>query len=155
MLEHAPAVRRDAEDRRSVERELEFELLLAPRCVVRSPMAVPARLLYLARDPFAVRFSFHIDTPRPVDWTFARSLLIDGLFRPSGAGDVRIWPSRTDEDRAIVCLSLTAPDGLTVLYAPALPVSAWLERTISMVPPGDERTEFPVAPLVSGPLRAP
>ncbi|MER7395768.1 SsgA family sporulation/cell division regulator [Streptomyces sp. NPDC000151] len=155
MPEHDPAVRYEAEDRRSAERELEFELLLAPRYVVRSPVAVPARLRYLARDPFAVRLSFHIDTPHPVHWTFARSLLIDGLFRPSGSGDVRIWPARSDADRAVVCLSLTAPAGLTMLRAPALPVSAWLERTLRMVPPGDERMEIPVVPLTSGPLRAP
>jgi hypothetical protein len=72
-----------------------------------------------------------------VHWSFARELLVDGLFRPCGHGDVRVWPTRTATG-AVVCLALSSPDGDALLQAPALVVSAWLERTLRAVPQGRE-----------------
>jgi hypothetical protein len=37
-----------------------------------------------------------------------------------------------------VLLSLSSPDGDALLEAPAAQVSAWLERTLRVVPPGTE-----------------
>lgn len=39
-------------------------------------------------DPFAVVVSFG-----GVEWRMARELLRDGLARPAGFGDIRIWPT--------------------------------------------------------------
>lgn len=39
-------------------------------------------------DPGAVR----VGLPGPHEWTFARSLLEDGLRAPAGDGEVRVWP---------------------------------------------------------------
>ncbi|MBT2529865.1 SsgA family sporulation/cell division regulator [Streptomyces sp. ISL-99] len=116
-----------------VERELELNMVLSPE---RS-IPVPARLVYRTDDPYAVHIIFHIGCDSPVNWTFARELLVEGVFRPCGNGDVRIWPARTDS-RSVVCVGLTSPDGDALLEAPSPAVSAWLERTLRAVPPGTE-----------------
>ncbi|MET4924081.1 SsgA family sporulation/cell division regulator [Streptomyces sp. PSRA5] len=116
-----------------VERELELNLVLSPE---RS-IPVPARLTYRTEDPYAVHITFHISSDTPVDWTFARDLLVEGVFRPSGHGDVRIWPTKVD-GRNVLCVALSSPDGDALLEAPSAAVSAWLERTLRLVPPGTE-----------------
>ncbi|MFC8826078.1 SsgA family sporulation/cell division regulator [Streptomyces sp. NPDC057137] len=116
-----------------VERELELNLVLSPE---RS-IPVPARLTYRTEDPYAVHISFHISSDTPVNWTFARELLVEGVFRPCGHGDVRIWPTKVD-GRSVLCVALSSPDGDALLEAPSSAVSAWLERTLRLVPPGTE-----------------
>ncbi|MFF9122964.1 SsgA family sporulation/cell division regulator [Streptomyces sp. NPDC014889] len=116
-----------------VERELELRLILSPEC----GLPVPARLVYRTDDPYAVHVVFHIDSEHPVHWTFARELLVEGVFRPCGDGDVRVWPSKA-LGRSMVLLALSAPDGEALLEAPAAQVAAWLERTLRLVPPGSE-----------------
>ncbi|MGW0146962.1 SsgA family sporulation/cell division regulator [Streptomyces sp. NPDC003333] len=116
-----------------VERELELRLILSPERSV----PVPARLGYHSDDPYAVHVTFHITSAQPVHWTFSRDLLIEGVFRPCGHGDVRVWPTKS-EGRAVVLMALSSPDGDALLEAPAGQVSAWLERTLRAVPPGTE-----------------
>jgi hypothetical protein len=116
-----------------VERELEMHLVLSPERSV----AVPARLSYRTADPYAVHITFHVGSKAPVNWTFARDLLVEGVFRPCGHGDVRVWPTKT-EGRSVVCMALTSPDGEALLEAPSSAVAAWLERTLRVVPPGEE-----------------
>ncbi|WP_433547442.1 SsgA family sporulation/cell division regulator [Streptomyces sp. CA-294286] len=116
-----------------VERELELDLVLSPERAI----PVPARLVYRTDDPFAVHITFHIGSDYPVCWTFARELLIDGVFRPCGHGDVRIWPTKV-AGSSVVCVALTSPEGDALLEASSPVVSAWLERTLAMVPPGTE-----------------
>ncbi|MEU7431207.1 SsgA family sporulation/cell division regulator [Streptomyces sioyaensis] len=117
-----------------VERELELGLVRSPE---RS-IPVPARLTYRTDDPYAVHVTFHIGSDSPIQWTFARELLVEGVFRPCGDGDVRAWPARVD-GRSLVCLALASPDGEALLQAPAAAVSGWLERTLRVVPPGSEQ----------------
>ncbi|MEU5630028.1 SsgA family sporulation/cell division regulator [Streptomyces rishiriensis] len=116
-----------------VERELELKLILSPE---RS-IPVPARLGYRSDDPFAVHVTFHVDSDHPVAWTFARELLVEGVFRPCGHGDVRVWPTKS-EGRSVVLMALSSPCGDALLEAPSAQVSAWLERTLRVVPPGSE-----------------
>ncbi|MFH8409432.1 SsgA family sporulation/cell division regulator [Streptomyces sp. NPDC018019] len=116
-----------------VERELELGLVLSPE---RS-IPVPARLTYRTDDPYAIHVTFHIGSDTPVHWTFARELLVEGVFRPCGHGDVRVWPAKVD-GRNLICMALSSPDGDALLEAPAAAVSAWLERTLRVVPPGTE-----------------
>ncbi|MFJ4788979.1 SsgA family sporulation/cell division regulator [Streptomyces sp. NPDC088794] len=116
-----------------VERELELKLILSPE---RS-IPVPARLGYRTDDPYAVHVTFHINSEHPVHWTFSRELLVEGVFRPCGHGDVRVWPTKS-EGRSVVLMALSSPDGDALLEAPSAQVSAWLERTLRVVPPGTE-----------------
>ncbi|SFD32867.1 SsgA family sporulation/cell division regulator [Streptomyces aidingensis] len=117
----------------TIERELEMRLVVSPERIV----PVAARLVYRLDDPFAVHILFHITSGSPVHWSFARDLLVEGVFRPAGHGDVRIWPGRA-EDRPVVCIALNSPDGGALVQAAVAPVSAWLERTLRVVPPGTE-----------------
>ncbi|MFG2945476.1 SsgA family sporulation/cell division regulator [Streptomyces adustus] len=116
-----------------VERELELTLILSPE----HSIPVPARLAYRTDDPYAVHIGFHIHSEHPVHWTFARELLVEGVFRPCGHGDVRVWPTKVD-GRGVVLIALSAPEGDALLEAPTAQVSAWLERTLRLVPPGTE-----------------
>ncbi|MGW1960244.1 SsgA family sporulation/cell division regulator [Streptomyces sp. NPDC001935] len=116
-----------------VERELELHLVLSPE----HSIPVPARLSYRADDPYAVRITFHIGSDHPVNWTFARELLVEGVFRPCGHGDVRVWPTKVG-GRSVVLMALSSPDGDALLEAPAAQITAWLERTLRAVPPGTE-----------------
>ncbi|WP_049579189.1 SsgA family sporulation/cell division regulator [Streptomyces sp. SBT349] len=124
----------------TIERELDLRLVLSGE---RS-IPVPARLRYHAEDPYAVHVSFHINSESPVDWAFARELLIEGLTRPSGQGDVRLWPG-TARGCHVLCLALQSPDGEALLHAPVEPVAAWLRRTLRLVPPGAEAHRLRVA----------
>ncbi|MET9347854.1 SsgA family sporulation/cell division regulator [Streptomyces termitum] len=117
----------------TVERELELKLVLSPERAI----PVPARLAYRTDDPYAVHITFHIGSEHPVNWTFARELLVEGVFRPCGHGDVRIWPTKVDT-RSVILMALSSPDGDALLEAPSAQVSAWLERTLRTVPPGTE-----------------
>ena len=116
-----------------VERELELKLILSPERAI----PVPARLSYRTDDPYAVHIAFHVTSEHPVHWTFSRDLLVEGVFRPCGQGDVRVWPTKR-EGRSVVLMALSSPDGDALLEAPAVQVSAWLERTLRVVPPGTE-----------------
>ncbi|MFF2655366.1 SsgA family sporulation/cell division regulator [Streptomyces sp. NPDC058045] len=116
-----------------VERELELKLVLSPDRSV----PVPARLSYRVSDPYAIHITFHVGSSCPVHWTFARELLVEGVFRPCGHGDVRVWPTKVN-GRSVVLMALSSPEGDALLEAPTAPVSAWLERTLRAVPPGSE-----------------
>ncbi|MYZ38494.1 MULTISPECIES: SsgA family sporulation/cell division regulator [unclassified Streptomyces] len=116
-----------------VERDLELRLVLSPE----RGIPVPARLTYRADDPYAVHITFHIGSETPVKWTFARELLVEAVFRPCGHGDVRIWPTKV-AGRGVLCVALSSPDGDALLEAPSAAVSAWVERTLRIVPPGTE-----------------
>ncbi|MEV0980610.1 SsgA family sporulation/cell division regulator [Streptomyces sp. NPDC049915] len=120
-----------------VERELELRLILSPE----RAFPVPARLGYRTDDPYAVHITFHINSDHPVHWTFARELLVEGVFRPCGHGDVRVWPTKAD-GHGVVLMALSSPDGDALLEAPAAQVSAWLERTLRVVPPGSESEQL-------------
>ncbi|MFJ5229180.1 SsgA family sporulation/cell division regulator [Kitasatospora sp. NPDC088391] len=111
--------------------DLVMDLLLSPE----EAFPVPARLVYSPDDPYAVHVSFHVDSEQPIGWFFARDLLAQGLLRPTGLGDVRIWPAAVD-GRRMVTLMLCAPEGDAFLQAPAALVAPWIRRTLRAVPPG-------------------
>jgi hypothetical protein len=98
-------------------------------------------LVYDPSDPFAVRLTFHLPGDPPVTWVFGRELLLDGITRPTGEGDVRVVPvPGTDEDFMDVCIELHSPDGMAVLRSPAIPLISFLGRTDRVLPMGQEHT---------------
>lgn len=116
-----------------VECELEIRLVHSPE----HSFPVRARLTYRADDPYAAHIAFHVGSRAPVTWTFARELLIEGVFRPCGEGDVRVWPAKV-QGRDVICVALSSPDGDALLETPSGVVSGWLERTLRAVPAGAE-----------------
>ncbi|MBD0842987.1 MULTISPECIES: SsgA family sporulation/cell division regulator [unclassified Streptomyces] len=96
-----------------------------------------ATLRYTSADPLAV----HIDFPpeisldgEGVTWTFARSLLADGLHGPTGGGDVHIWPC----GRARTVLELHSPYGLALLQFDTSALERFVLRTYAVVAAGQE-----------------
>jgi hypothetical protein len=109
------------------------------RLVVRDgpDRAVHANLTYFPADPYAVRVGFHTGSAEVVEWTFARSLLSDGVTHPVGDGDVQVWPTE-DSEQAGVCLALSSPSGRALFEAPLPRVVQFLSQTYAIVPTGDE-----------------
>ena len=104
------------------------------------PMPVRAGLSYDAADPYAVSVAFHTgsgSTADVVQWTFARELLTEGVTAPVGMGDVRVWPSKSD-DGPVVCLSLSSPSGRALFEVPEPELIEFLTMTYVAVPTGSE-----------------
>lgn len=112
------------------------QIALALRMVTDSATVdVPSQLRYDGEDPYAVALLFASGGDRPIEWIFARDLLIDGMLGPSGNGDVRIWPAEIG-DRIFV--ELSSPSGRGVFSADAGVLRDFLDRSIGVVPPGAE-----------------
>jgi Streptomyces sporulation and cell division protein, SsgA len=112
---------------------LDMELLLPSG----EPVTLPALLSYRRHDPLAVRIVFHTDTDGPVPWVFARDLPAQGLHRPSGQGDVQLWPQGAGHQE-VLNLALSSREGTAWLRTPLRPVARWLEHTYRLVPAGRE-----------------
>jgi hypothetical protein len=117
----------------SVTSELELRLVV-PGSPARPVMA---ELTYDHGDPYAVRVAFHTGGTDIVEWTFARSLLTDGVTHAVGEGDVQVWPSHAGGG-PVVCLSLSSPSGRALFEAPLAELVEFLTRTYSVVPTGSE-----------------
>jgi hypothetical protein len=99
--------------------------------------AVHTDLSYATSDPYAVRVAFHTGSGEVVEWTFARSLLVDGITRPVGEGDVHVWPAAGTR-QPMVWLSLSSPSGEAMFEASLPQVVKFLSETNRLVPTGCE-----------------
>ena len=88
-------------------------------------------------DPFAVSILFKGE-PAPVRWTFARDLLIEGFYEPTGDGDVHVWPCLAADGRAVVILELVSPSGEVLIQVNSRELSGFLHRMTASVAPGAE-----------------
>ena len=50
------------------------------------------RLHFEPSDPMAVTLEINTRSQGTIPWSFARDLLANGIFEPSGAGAVQVWP---------------------------------------------------------------
>lgn len=117
----------------TISRELTFQLIApATRCA-----AVLVRMVYDTADPFAVHLHFHAGCEGESRWVFARELLTLGLSRSAGEGDVRIWPSWSD-DREVLRIALITAERSALLQAPAGDVLDFLSATFALCPWGTE-----------------
>ena len=98
---------------------------------------VSTRFSYCSSDPYAVHITFYAEGRSTVSWVLARDLLAEGTVRPSGHGDVRIWPGGAEQS-GFHFLELSSPDGYALLTAPVEVVRPWLGRTFHLVPAGLE-----------------
>jgi hypothetical protein len=107
-----------------------------------------AQLVFDLTDPYAV--TMHLEArPGTVIWTFARELLAEGLYSPSGDGDVQVWPCLSTTGDAVVVIELSSPDGLAMLQAPTRAVHEFLVRTHEVVPEGEETDHLDMDALIS------
>ncbi|MFF5785911.1 SsgA family sporulation/cell division regulator [Streptomyces sp. NPDC012693] len=116
-----------------------IEQAVEARMVASTPRmeTVPATLRYDREDPFAVTMAF----PPPatlegveVSWAFARELLVQGVERPAGDGDVRLRPY--GYDRTVV--EFHAPEGVAMVHVRTSELRRFLERSQHLVPTGRE-----------------
>jgi hypothetical protein len=117
----------------AVEAEVMMSFLVSEELSFR----IPAELGYETCDPYAVRLTFHLPGDAPVTWAFGRELLIDGVGRPCGEGDVRVSPA----DREVlgeVLIRLQVGGDQAVFRSSAAPLVAFLDRTDKLVPLGQE-----------------
>jgi hypothetical protein len=115
-------------------REIGVQLVAPGEGTVPLPMV----LHYDSADPFAVHATFRTGKGEGVSWVFARDLLTLGVHRPTGEGDVRVWPSSSSGSE-VVFIGLNSPDGEALLQAPAASVIDFLGRSYAIVPHGRER----------------
>jgi hypothetical protein len=133
----------------TVSTEIDLRLIVADG----PDRAVHADLTYSHCDPYAVRIAFHTGSGEIVEWTFARSLLTDGVTQPAGDGDVQVWPA-SSTGQPTVCLSLSSPSG-RALFETSLPsVVQFLTQSYVLVPTGSESqfvdVEAELAALLGG-----
>lgn len=74
----------------------------------------------------------------PVHWTFARELLVDGQYEPTGDGDVHVWPCLSSCGEAVVIVELCSPVGETLLQFPTRAVQEFVHTSLATVPVGTE-----------------
>jgi len=101
---------------------------------------VRAELRYRSVDPLAVQLRLSVGRLEAVSWTFSRDLLIAGIRRPSGIGDVRIYPGG---DGVLIELRSTI-DAHALLLADRVPIEQFLGHTVSIVPIGSEIDHYHV-----------
>ncbi|ANP52826.1 hypothetical protein J2Z21_000369 [Streptomyces griseochromogenes] len=109
------------------------------RLITAEDREVPlsATLRYTAGDPLAVFVDFPPEATLAGDevtWTFARSLLDQGLRAPAGHGDVQIWPY----GRTRTVLEFHSPCGLALIQFPTSALRRFLLNTYAVVAPGQE-----------------
>ena len=113
------------------------------RLVVPQQTIVPlvASFYYSSKDPYAIRIAFHVGLDEPVEWTFARDLLANGIKGRDGLGDVRVWPAPAlggDEAEQVLHIELSSPFGEAHFEAAIGDVSDFIKRTYKIVPDGEE-----------------
>jgi hypothetical protein len=77
----------------------------------------------------------------PVHWTFARELLADGQYEPTGDGDVHVWPCLSPCGEAVVIVELCSPAGGTLLQFPTRSVQEFVTSAEQAVPRGREQVD--------------
>ncbi|MGZ4453971.1 MAG: SsgA family sporulation/cell division regulator [Nocardioides sp.] len=114
---------------------------------------IEAELQYDPRDPYAVTTVFMTGSSQ-VRWTFGRDLLSEGLFEPSGDGDVHVWPCLDSEGHAVVIIELCSPDGEALVQARTGDLASFVERMGRAVEPGAESAMIDVDAAISAILAA-
>ncbi|MET9182984.1 SsgA family sporulation/cell division regulator [Kitasatospora aureofaciens] len=108
----------------------------------RPDVALHTDLVYRSNDPYAIEMTIQAGGEPPVTWMFSRELLAEGLTRPAGEGDVRIWsdqPAPFDANRARrLHVSLDSPEGAAHLAMNLADVEEFILATRRIVAPGRE-----------------
>jgi hypothetical protein len=100
-----------------------------------------AEFSYNPADPWAVSMTLST-LAGPVTWTFARDLLLEGQYEPTGEGDVHVWPCLSPCGEAVVIVELDAPSGETLLQFPTRAIQDFIYAALSAVPLGSESSNI-------------
>jgi sporulation and cell division protein SsgA len=113
------------------------------------PQELEGELLFDPADPYGVTMHVHPVLGPPVTWTFARELLAEGLYEPSGDGDVLVWPCLSSCGEAVVIIELRSPSGMAMLQTPSRAVAGFVTAVYACVPEGTESARLDLDGLVS------
>lgn len=106
-------------------------------------MPVEAELRYEPDDPYAVTVAF-LSGPDEVCWTFARDVLIDGVDRPTGDGDVHVRPCLDSHGHSVVIVELLSPHGVALVQARTRDLRPFINEMTAAVPAGAELLQVDV-----------
>ncbi|MBA2463972.1 MAG: SsgA family sporulation/cell division regulator [Nocardioidaceae bacterium] len=109
---------------------------------------IEAELHYDPADPFAVTAIFKTGG-HDVRWTFGRELLTEGLYEPSGDGDVHVWPCLDTAGHAVVIIELCSPDGEALVQAKTGDMHTFVDRMNALVPSGQESARVDVEAAIA------
>lgn len=115
-------------------------------------VAVPTTLGYRLDDPYALTLSFHA-SGGDVTWIVSRTLVMQGLARPVGDGDVRVRPAAGVVEPTAE-LEFSSPDGSLVAHARSHELKSFLSRTFDAVPAGSESRHLDIDGLLTALLDA-
>ncbi len=116
-------------------------------------LPLETELNYDPADPLAVSATFSTVLGR-VRWTFGRDLLIEGLVEPVGDGDVHVWPCVDDDGDSVVMIEFCSPGGEALVQGRTADMTAFVERMIRSVVPGDEGALLDVDAAIAAILAA-
>ncbi len=97
---------------------------------VRHP--VRAEFRFDAGAPMIVSVTFTPLLGHAVTWHIGRELLHSGLYEDSGDGDVQMWPTQFDEQKA--WLFLASDEASAIFELPVAAVAEWIEASYRLVP---------------------
>ncbi|MET0838764.1 MAG: SsgA family sporulation/cell division regulator [Marmoricola sp.] len=103
---------------------------------------------YDPADPYAVTMKLEARCGS-VTWTFARDLLAEGVYAPTGDGDVQVWPCLSTTGEAVVIVELCSPDGTALLQTDSRAVQRFVTSTYDAVPAGGESSHVSIDDLVT------
>ena len=104
---------------------------------------IDAELHYDPTDPYAVTTVFMTGSTQ-VRWTFGRDLLAQGLYEPTGDGDVHVWPCLDSDGHAVVIIELCSPDGEALVQARTGDLSTFVDRMTKAVALGGESAHLDI-----------
>ncbi len=105
-------------------------------------------LVFDVADPYAITMHLAAKSGR-VTWTFARELLAEGLYDPTGDGDVQVWPCLSGTGEAVVIVELCSPTGQAMLQTGSRAIQAFVASTYELVPAGQESSRLSMDALVA------
>ncbi|WP_405652673.1 SsgA family sporulation/cell division regulator [Streptomyces sp. RK9] len=119
----------------------------------RPPAPLALELRYSAVDPYAVRIKLAAEGAE-VRWALSREMLLLGLRRHDGLGEVAVWPVRPLSGPALVRVRLGSAEAGAVVETELDVIAEWLYVTQRLVPLGCEasyiRWDDFLLPLLDG-----
>ncbi|MFD9882702.1 SsgA family sporulation/cell division regulator [Streptomyces alboflavus] len=122
---------------------------------VAARQAVTAEFRFDPESPLIVSVELLVEGGPRVLWRIGRDLLQQGLYSVSGLGDVQIWPTHLERERATARLQLASGDMAALFELPVAELAAWLAYTYELVPAGRELSGADWVSVTAGLLQDP
>ena len=108
------------------------------------------RLHFEPSDPMAVTLEMNTRSQGTIPWSFARDLLANGIFEPSGAGAVQVWPCLAADASAVVMIELLSGQGSLCLQIPSRQVHQFLMESAAQMSRADSIIESALDDFLDG-----